>query len=211
MRSLKHPCICGPVLVHHQVDFASFNYFASTLISHDQRLRRILAFGTDGDKALIAVFSYTFSCALQFRCFVHFKKNVQEKLRSLGLPTCVSNQFLADIFGQHHGSCYQEGLVDCSSENEFDDMLEQLKPSWNCREVQYSSANGPKFYDYFLCYQADIVKYNMRRDLRESAGLGSPPSNFTTNSSESVNAAIKRKVNYKEHQYPSSMTILQLE
>lgn len=51
-------------------------------------------------------------------------------------------------------------------------------------------------------YQAEVVKYNMRRDLRESAGLGSPPSIFTTNSSESVNAAIKRKVNYKEHQWP---------
>ena len=44
VRSLKHPCICGPVLVHQQVDFASFNYFASTLISHGQ----IIAFGTDG-------------------------------------------------------------------------------------------------------------------------------------------------------------------
>ena len=33
----------------------------------------------------------------------------------------------------------------------------------------------------------------MRKDLKESAGLGSPPSIFTTNASESLNAAIKRK------------------
>ena len=58
---------------------------------------------------------------------MHFKKNVHEKLRSLGLPTSVSEQFLADIFGQHQGPCYQEGLVDCGSEREFDDKLESLK------------------------------------------------------------------------------------
>lgn len=42
----------------------------------------------------------------------------------------------------------------------------------------------------------------MRRDLRESAGLGSPPANFTTNASESLNAAIKRKVDFKESDWP---------
>jgi len=133
---------------------------------------------------------------------VHFKKNVQEKLRLLGLPTSVSEQFLADIFGQHQGSCYQEGLVDCGSEREFDDKLESLKEMWNSREIPHAPASGPRFYDYFCCYQADVVKYSMRRDLRESAGLGSPPLIFTTNSSESINAAIKRKVDYKQHQWP---------
>ncbi len=42
----------------------------------------------------------------------------------------------------------------------------------------------------------------MRRDLREACGLGSPPSDFTTNSSESINAALKRKVNHKESEWP---------
>ena len=42
----------------------------------------------------------------------------------------------------------------------------------------------------------------MRKDLRESAGLGSPPSTFTTNGSESINAAIKRKVDHKESDWP---------
>ncbi len=39
-------------------------------------------------------------------------------------------------------------------------------------------------------------------DVREAAGLGSPPSTFTTNSSESMNAELKRKVNYKESEWP---------
>lgn len=42
----------------------------------------------------------------------------------------------------------------------------------------------------------------MRKDLRENVGLGSPPSIFTTNASESINAAIKRKVDFKESDWP---------
>lgn len=37
----------------------------------------------------------------------------------------------------------------------------------------------------------------MRRDIREAAWLGSPPAIFTTNPSESVNAMVKKKVDYK--------------
>ena len=48
----------------------------------------------------------------------------------------------------------------------------------------------------------DIVCYNMLKDLRVSAGLGDPPSIFTTNSSESINAVVKRKVNFKETEWP---------
>lgn len=110
---------------------------ASTLISHNQRLRSILAFGTDGDKGIIEAFLHNFFYALQFRCFVHFKKNVQETLRWLGLPKPVSEQFIADIFGKQYSSFYKEGLVDCSSEQVFDDMLEQLKTTWNCHEIPH--------------------------------------------------------------------------
>ena len=42
----------------------------------------------------------------------------------------------------------------------------------------------------------------MRRDVRVAAGLGFPPSTFTTNSSESLNASIKQKVDYKQHEWP---------
>lgn len=38
--------------------------------------------------------------------------------------------------------------------------------------------------------------------VREEAGLGSPPQIFTTNASESLNAMLKRKVNYKKNELP---------
>lgn len=34
---------------------------------------------------------------------------------------------------------------------------------------------------------------------RQRAGLGHPPSQFTTNASESVNALLKNKMDYKKH------------
>ena len=42
----------------------------------------------------------------------------------------------------------------------------------------------------------------MLKSSRTAAGLGCPPGIFTTNSSESLNAAIKRKVNFKESEWP---------
>jgi len=42
----------------------------------------------------------------------------------------------------------------------------------------------------------------MLKDLRTSVGLGSPPAIFNTNCSESTNAVIKRKVDYKATEWP---------
>ena len=42
----------------------------------------------------------------------------------------------------------------------------------------------------------------MLNDLQTAAGLGNPPSKFTTNGSESINAVVKRKVNFKETEWP---------
>ena len=88
--------------------------------------------------------------------------------------------------------------MDSCTVEEFDERLECIKPIWNARE----SMSGSCFHSYFAKYQADVVRYHMRRDLREACGLGSPPSEFTTNSSESINAALKRKVDHKESDWP---------
>ena len=54
----KHPSCLGPMLIHQRKDFSAFNYFASTLVNHDRKLKHIKAFGTDGDPALIeAIFT----------------------------------------------------------------------------------------------------------------------------------------------------------
>ena len=198
----KPPSLLGPVLIHQKMAFSTFNYFSSTLVGFSKKLRQLAAFGTDGQESLIDAFSHSFPFALQLRCFIHFKKNISEKLKVYGIPPSVAKEFLDDIFGKHSGSTYSEGLVDCSSVEEFNERLAKCESVWNSREVPYAPPGGPRFFDYFCSKKADVVRYNMRRDLRESAGLGSPPGIFTTNASESINSMMKRKVSFKESEWP---------
>lgn len=180
----------------------SINYFANTLISHNKKLRDICAFGTDGDQALIDAFTHNFPSAKQLRCFIHLKRNITEKLRERGIPSSVTEDFIADIFGKRAGSTYQEGLVDSANESDFNDRFERCKAVWMSGEAPYSLADQMPFVDYFSKYYADVVCHNVLKDLRTAAGLGNPPSIFTTNSSESINAAMKRKVDFKQTEWP---------
>lgn len=198
----KSPLILGPVLVYQRGDFLAFNYFASTLIGCRPELRHVLACGTDGDKALVEAITHSFPYALQLRCFLHFRRNIQEKLRELGLPSSLSEEFIHDIFGKRTGNTFQEGLVDSSSVDEVQERLRLLEPIWNARETLHAPASGAWFHMWFCQYQADVVKHHMRKDLREAAGLGCPPAKFTTNGSESVNSLIKRHVNFKQSEWP---------
>ena len=119
----RHPTMLGPLLVHQKVDFASFNYFASILIGLRKELHNMLAFGTDGDKALVEAFAHNFLYAVHLRCFIQFRRNVQEKLRDSGFSSAVSSEYIADIFGKRVGNTFQEGLVSCTSVASFPGSL----------------------------------------------------------------------------------------
>ena len=62
-------------------------------------------------------------------------------------------------------------------------MLLHLKKLWDEREAPFAPASGPRFYTFFQRYQADVVKYHMRKDLREVAGLAVHLLFFMTNPS----------------------------
>ena len=55
--------IPGPVHVHQQMKFASFNYFASVLINEGKKLRYVQAFGTDGGTNLSEALGHNFPFA----------------------------------------------------------------------------------------------------------------------------------------------------
>ena len=202
VKSGKHPVMIGPILVHQSTKFSAYNYFASTLIGYDKKLRKVMAYGTDGDNSLVEALAHNFPFAIQLRCFIHFKKNLEIKLRDLAIPQRVSQQFMADIFGRQDGNVRYEGLVDCCSIDEFDLKLKALEEPWNALESPHASEAGPKFYNYFKRVHADVVRHHMRKDLREVAGLGSPPAIFTTNNAEAINSVIKKQVKYKSNQWP---------
>ena len=198
----KHPYFLGPILVHHRKDFSAFNHLGSSLICHSKKLREIQAFGTDGDPALIEALSHNFPSAKQLRCFIHLKRNITEKLKERGIPSFEMQEFIADIFGKQSGSVYQEGLVD-SNKEDFDTRLENCTSSWIEREARYRPDDRVSFFDYFSSQYARTIRHTMLKDLRTSVGLGLPPAIYTTNACESFNAVIKRKINYKETEWPS--------
>lgn len=51
--------------------------------------------------------------------------------------------------------------------------------------------------------KAPIIRDAVLRSIREECGLGNPPEQFTTNASESVNALLKHKVDYKQNELPA--------
>ena len=200
--TMKHPHFLGPILVHQRKNFSAFNYLASTLIGHCKKLRDVQAFGTDGDPALIEALSHNFNSSKQLRCFIHLKRNIAEKLKERGIANPDAQEFLADIFGKHCGTTYQEGLVDSNNQEDFESRLENCRSAWIAREARYQREGQITFYAYFCTYYASIISHTMLKDLRVAVGLGCPPRIYTTNASESVNAVIKRKVQYKETEWP---------
>ena len=53
-----------------------------------------------------------------------------------------------------------------------------------------------------------IIRETMIRSVREGCGSGCPPDIFTTSASKSINAILKRKVDYKRNQLPEFVDIL---
>ena len=53
-----------------------------------------------------------------------------------------------------------------------------------------------------MLHKSAVVKHGLSRSNRHKAGLGDPPSTFTTNASESINALLENKMDYKKHELP---------
>lgn len=128
------------------------------------------------------------------------RRNTKAKLQEIGIPEQFRNIILDDIFGKKHGSHYNEGLVDAPSCEFFDEVFQALTKKWQALDLSGDALN--KFVQWFQRYKSDIIKDSMLRPIREKAGLGIPPIAFTTNASESINAMLKKKVDYKRNELP---------
>ena len=191
------PVFLGPMLIHYKKNFATYLFFASTLIGLERQLEGIQAFGTDGKQELIDAFCHEFHFSHHLTCFIHVKRNIKDKCAECNLPSDLSQQIIDDIFGKKIGGVYFEGLVDACSDSDYYDKLDAAIESWHKRSFT-SSANIQKFTEWFLANKKNVICDTMLCPVREECGLGSPPDNFTTNSSESINALLKRKVDYKK-------------
>lgn len=197
-RTGNSPTMIGPVLIHQQKLPMSYSYLASTCTSLRPSLKEILFIGTDDEKAIFNGVKTFFPHSLNIQCFRHMRNNISRKLQGLGVSETAAGEYLRDIFGVKRNSEVEYGLVDATSDSEFDTELKNYEIIWNEREIEDRKTNDPLFHKWFLKEKADTFKKHLLLPLRISAGLGF--AEYTTNANESINKKLKEKVDYKESQ-----------
>ena len=160
-------------------------------------LEGIRVFGTDGETALVNAFAHEFLFAIHLYCFNHVRSNIKRKLQDRKFPENEVGEILDTIFGKLVGGTFCEGLVDAESESSFYEQLDKFKYKMLDNEKK-NPGSRPGFYDWLYRYKVDEIVSGMLKPIREEARLGVPPSSFTTNACESMNAILTRKVEYKK-------------
>ena len=204
-RTGQSPIMLGPLFIHQSKSYSTYHFFASSLIGIAPKLVGVLAFGTDGEEALVKAFKQQFQFAIHLRCSRHMRQDIKRKLTTdMGFPTDIIGEVLADIFGNKEGPTFFEGLVDCDSEHEFDSQLNMLEERWEGFESLRGKIENDEidFFPWFKKYHAEEIKSTMLRPTRIAAGLGDPPSEFCANDSEAINSSIKQFVQFKKSDWP---------
>eukprot|EP00112_Aurelia_sp_Birch-Aquarium-sp1_P023352 Seg6924.1 transcript_id=Seg6924.1/GoldUCD/mRNA.D3Y31 product="Serine/threonine-protein kinase EDR1" protein_id=Seg6924.1/GoldUCD/D3Y31 len=185
----------GPALIHYRKRFTTYHYFTTALVGIRPKLSHLRSFGTDGETPLVSACEKTWPFADGLRCFIHSKRNVKSHLVSY-LPTDVADAFIDEIYGKKTGAHHQEGLCDSRDKETFEAILSSLEEKWNEMEMPYrgASCKQPMFHQWFSCNIANYMREGMLKEIRERNGI---PGIFSTNASESINAALKRKLNYQ--------------
>ena len=87
------------MIVHQKKNKESYHFLASGIVGLCSQLNSLVAFGTDGEKALGDAFHAQFPTAKHLLCFIHVKSRIKIKLRDLGISTDIAKGILTDIFG----------------------------------------------------------------------------------------------------------------
>ena len=110
-REEHHPIMIGPLLISQTKTLETYNYFFGKLTALNKNLKNVLAFGTDGEKALVEAMKNYMNYAIHLRCFGHFRDNCKAKLRQSNVPESVQLAFLSDIFGKRYDETLEKGKI----------------------------------------------------------------------------------------------------
>ena len=91
-------------------------------------------------------------------------------MSGLGLHSEVINQYIKDIFGKTTAGVHEVGLVDMTTDEEFEQRLKSLQETWDQQERLVASHRSPVFFDWFVKEKSSDVKGSMLLPLREAAG-----------------------------------------
>ena len=164
----------------------TYSLFCGALRTLKPDLANLLAYGTDDEEAHFSAFRENFERTTQLLCSIHLKKNVGNRLVEMGITGKIKEEIVADIFGRQVGDVYERGLSDAESQEYFSKQIEVVKGKWSkCH------ANGLKFFQWFVKNKEKKMLNHVIAPVRQRAGLGCPPSKFTTNRSERTNGVIQ--------------------
>ena len=142
--------------MHTDKTYESYYHFFSTLIKLEPRLKDIIAVGTNGEVAIVQALQANFhGDTVYLRCFIHMRDCIRQKLNEFSIPEQYIEQ---DIFGVQRGTEYIKGLVDLDAPEEFNNQLSIVKLKWDRQEHCIHPQKEPRFYQWFIKHEADVIK-----------------------------------------------------
>lgn len=116
----------------------------------------------------------------------------------------LSDKFLRKVVTDVFGGKTQEGLVHCSTHQEYDLPLGKLRVKWDNEEFEECERKGdrqePQASNYFMRNKADIVYHHCRSAALLEVGIDAEL--FVNNDPESVNSLIKKWGNKEKSDIP---------
>ncbi|CAH3139809.1 unnamed protein product, partial [Pocillopora meandrina] len=162
--------------------FDNFNFPTSNYLAANLKRKGIcnLTYGTDGETPLETGFEKVFpihgtsssDTNIHLRCFDHVKTNILKKLTEL----------------KHDGRRII-GLVDCTSEEQFDKELKVTEGQWPEAFTKWLHSSEGR-----LRPLSESMKKCMLRPVRVAAGLGNPPNKWQNQRTEAYNNVIKEEI-----------------
>ena len=84
----------GPLLMHQKKDWKTYSRFANCLLTRKPGISALLACETNREKAIVDGFKTNVPYAIFLRCFMHYKKNIEEHLENSGFGKELKKLFL---------------------------------------------------------------------------------------------------------------------
>ena len=184
-RTGKNPLFLGPILVHMTRSYAAYSHLLAKLKEKEPNIDDVKATINDEEPGLIKALNTFLRNSIKLRCLEHFRQNVKDELKKLGIRGPQEKYFLDKIFGSVCGDVRVEGILDANDEEEFDNLLFACKREMTERELELRPDTEPSFYNWILKH-AEVMKKSMILGVRRAAGLSSGDS-CTSNDAESNN------------------------
>ena len=134
--------------------------------------------------------------SIKLWCPGHFRQNIKDELKKLGIRGTQEKYFLDMSFGSVCGDVRVEGILDANDEEQFDNLLIVCKREMTERELEVRPDTEPSLYNWILKH-AELMKKSIILGVRRAAGLSCGDSG-TSNDAESNNHALKSAADHQK-------------